>query len=880
MYKHNELIQTVSSITSGNVSIINIQETKLKHDTSSGIIEIDGFHLLRLDRNLANFDDMGGGGLLTYVSKKWCPQRPKIIEAISCPDVELLSVVCRPMYLPSRYRCIISINLYMRPQRNKTKTENIIRKCLLRIESHYPRSFITACGDANSSCIKACEAINLVNIIRSPTYFPSESQLDVAYVSEEKFYLLKLHPPIGSANVNFHLSYLLQPTVSCDYKEKVKTTIMKKQEEDVIKRTLNDTDWRIFESDDIDEMVESVDSYVGFIIENYTTRTTINYDIFSRFRNKNLKELCKHKHIAINDKDKVKRNEIQRQINKLVKHMRASLITNMTQKQFYSYLNRCVKGSNKLSLPDIDDADKINKFFCRHNSDYVKDINIEPSIHLANSDQIHLAQVEEVRQLFRSVKGSSSSGRSNIPANIFKTCADELAKIYTKIYNKSLTEMTYPGSWKHALITPVPKTKTAIFTNMKDYRPIAVTPIQARILDKIALKRLEKPMENSEDRFQFAYKQGRDTTDALICTLDFIMSKLDENPGCIIKTLYLDYSSAFNTVLQNRLLNYVNTLCPYMAKWLLSYMSGWSQSVKAVGGKASEPITVLVGIPQGGPLSAKLFTYCTDKINNTSLKINPNKSNICKYSDDTRLIQVLTKDNAESDQQHYKEATKWIIELSSAMNLKLNPSKCIELLSPYKGCITESLKSAAEEDLVINEVEVQRASHVKYLGVHISNDLKWYFHIKKLTQKLNFMIKSISPILPFLPKHSKMQIFHSFICSNLLYAAEAWGCGINKNEQSQLRKVIKFYAITSKLDKKSLLEIINQQYCKKVRNRFTIIENDEEHPLHLKIKSSFQMNYNTRNRRIISTTRTKRYQSTFIPATLLSLTGQAELVFL
>jgi hypothetical protein len=107
-----------------SISIINLQETKIQVScTPDSNIEIDGFHMFRLDRDLDNFNEKGGGGLITYVNKEWAPNKPKVLSQISLPNAEILIILCRPLHLPSKYKCIININVYLRPQRKKTVTE-------------------------------------------------------------------------------------------------------------------------------------------------------------------------------------------------------------------------------------------------------------------------------------------------------------------------------------------------------------------------------------------------------------------------------------------------------------------------------------------------------------------------------------------------------------------------------------------------------------------------------------------------------------------------------------------------------------------------------------------------------------------------------------
>jgi len=129
-------------------------------------------------------------------------------------------------------------------------------------------------------------------------------------------------------------------------------------------------------------------------------------------------------------------------------------------------------------------------------------------------------------------------------------------------------------------MTACPKTKDATFDNPQQFRPIAITPIQSRILDKIALDYLDQDMKPREDVCQYAYKTRFSTTDALISTMDFILSSLDANTGSAVKAIFLEYSSAFNTVLQNQLIQIVHNANPNLAVWLHSYLQNWTQAVK------------------------------------------------------------------------------------------------------------------------------------------------------------------------------------------------------------------------------------------------------------------------------------------------------------
>ena len=174
-------------------------------------------------------------------------------------------------------------------------------------------------------------------------------------------------------------------------------------------------------------------------------------------------------------------------------------------------------------------------------------------------------------------------------------------------------------------------------------------------MDKIALYHLQKSMSRTEDTIQFTYKENLRTTDCLLSAIDFILSKLDENAGTALKGLFVGYSSAFNTMLQNKLQK-INSNNPNAAKWLTSYMNNWRQKVKAQTGKSSSEINVIVGIPQGGPFSAKLFTYDTDDITNISINIDENRGIIFKYSDDTIILHHISKSTPDKCNKDYESA--------------------------------------------------------------------------------------------------------------------------------------------------------------------------------------------------------------------------------
>src|SRR5678815_5914518 len=78
-----------------------------------------------------------------------------------------------------------------------------------------------------------------------------------------------------------------------------------------------------------------------------------------------------------------------------------------------------------------------------------------------------------------------------------------------------------PPQWKTSTITPVPKENHP--TEVADYRPISVTPILCRILEKFIVHRffhhiLLEPQLNQDFTDQFAFRPTGSTTACLLYT--------------------------------------------------------------------------------------------------------------------------------------------------------------------------------------------------------------------------------------------------------------------------------------------------------------------------------------------------------------------------
>ncbi len=122
---------------------------------------------------------------------------------------------------------------------------------------------------------------------------------------------------------------------------------------------------------------------------------------------------------------------------------------------------------------------------------------------------------------------------------------------FTKIFNRSLELCEVLSCFKRSTIIPIPK-KSKI-TGLNDYRPVALTSVVMKSFDKLVLAHLKDITGPSQDHLQFAYRANRSGDDAVNMGLHYVMQHLDR-PGAYVRILFVDFSSAFNTIIPTLLL--------------------------------------------------------------------------------------------------------------------------------------------------------------------------------------------------------------------------------------------------------------------------------------------------------------------------------------
>ncbi len=197
----------------------------------------------------------------------------------------------------------------------------------------------------------------------------------------------------------------------------------------------------------------------------------------------------------------------------------------------------------------------------------------------------HSVCLANVRKTPSRINPRKAAGSDNIAGCVLKDCAEQQTDFLTDIFNTSLSQAVIPTCLKSTTIIPVPKKSPVSCLN--DYRLIALIPIIMKCFERLVMHNIKTSLPNTLDPLQFAYRPNRSMDEAISSTLHLALTHL-ENKDSYVRMLLIDFSSAFNTIIPQQLINKLsllglnNSLC----NWILDFLTGRPKFVSATTPRA------------------------------------------------------------------------------------------------------------------------------------------------------------------------------------------------------------------------------------------------------------------------------------------------------
>uniref|UniRef100_A0A3B4FQ53 Reverse transcriptase domain-containing protein n=1 Tax=Pundamilia nyererei TaxID=303518 RepID=A0A3B4FQ53_9CICH len=354
------------------------------------------------------------------------------------------------------------------------------------------------------------------------------------------------------------------------------------------------------------------------------------------------------------------------------------------------------------------------------------------------------------------------------------------------------------------------------------------------------LKTLTAPLL---DPLQFAYRANRSVDDAINMALHFILQHLD-SPGTYARILFVDFSSAFNTILPDHLrgkLSQMNVPDP-ICRWITDFLTDRKQHVR-LGKNVSDSRTISTGSPQGCVLSPLLFSLYTNCCTSTHQSVK-----LIKFADDTTVIGLIS----DGDESAYRREVERLVTWCSHNNLVLNAQKTVEIIVDFRK------HTAPLPPIILTDTPITSVDSFRFLGTTITQDLKWEPTITSVIKKAQQRMYFLRQLKKFnLPTRTMMQFYTAIIESILTSSITVWYAGATIRDKQRLQRVVRSAEKVIGCRLPSLQDL----YTSRTLRRAARISADPSHPGH----SLFDLLPSGRRLRSIRT-RTSRHKNSFFPS--------------
>ena len=803
-----------------------------------------------------------------YLNNDWTTDS-NVVSSHCSQDLEYITVKCRPFYLAREHGAILLTVVYIAPDANANNALAILHDDISLQQRKYPEAVHVAAGDFNHADLKKVLP-KLYQHVKCATR--GDKTLDKVYSNIKHGYRARLQPPLGSGTVEHpsdHMSLLLTPAYTPKRRSAPVTTKVVKTWPEGAMGQLQDcfetTDWSIFANEDLEQYTAGVLGYIKYCMDNVTVDKLVRvYPNTKPWMTKEVNSLLNERDRAFKAGDQVLYSAARANLKRGIREAKAEhkrkiedhLQSNNTREvwQGVQHLTN-FKPSGPSANGDASTAEELNRFFARFERAAAPEDVTTPPPSTHSSHNLTL-QEHEVRRTLRAVNPRKATGPDGVPGQVLRDCADQLAGVFTDIFSQSLSQAIIPSCLKTSTIIPVPKKNSVSCLN--DYRPVALTSIAMKCFEKLVRAHITSILPPDLDPYQFAYRANRSTEDAIATALHSTLNHLEQK-GTYARLLFVDYSSAFNTIIPDRLVSKLSELgvSSSICQWIKNFLTDRPQRVK-MGSHTSSSLNLSTGSPQGcvlSPLLYSLYTYdCTPTRPYQPCKpTTPSGNYIIKFADDTTVVGLISDGDESAYRAEVEELTGWCTD----NNLALNTSKTKELVIDYRR------KDNITPPLVISGEYVERAPNFRFLGVHLDEDLTWSTNtsaiVKKAHQRLHFLRVLRNNQLP---QELLVSFYRCSIESILTYCINVWFWCCTAAERTALQRVVNTAQKIIGCPLPSLADLYSSRCLRKAQN---IVE-DPFHPGH----GNLAMLPSGKRYRALNT-RTSRFRDSFYPRAVAAL---------
>lgn len=786
-------------IAGGSFDVIGLSETWLNAGVGDDGIRVEGFNIIRSDRNGR------GGGVAFYL--KNCFKYSLINTNNGNAALEQLWISIKT---GGKRLCLGT--LYRPPNSNLNECIDELENTLVNIIPEF--DFIAFGGDlnvdlSNRNLPGSLSLLNLFNkyglsqCVKDPTRVTdvTNTLLDLLVCSDSNF--VQNVSVINMDDISDHK--LVNFTIKIS-KSKPKPTYKTYRDYsnfdyNYFLDDLRNINWQYIQSlTSIDLMVEFFNNNVINLFNIHAPLKTARITKFpAPWITPNVKFMMKLRDKAFSKYKKLKTDDtwtqykmLRNQVNITVRAEKKAFLQftfKRDPKNFWrtiKYLNLSSSCQQSDSLLKIGNSDDFNNFFINSlpfvgltNHTFIDEQYVNKGLHQAEAFKFALITDADVNKIISCLR-SNATGTDGINLKMLLYITPHLTNHICFIINKCLSTGYFPNCWKMANIIPVPKVSNP--KQLSDYRPISILPSFSKILERVVANQLTNFLNtyNILPSSQSGFRKLHSTTTALLTITDDILRAWDKNQcSCLI---LLDYSKAFDTISHDILqtkLKYFG-LGEISLNFFINYFSNRSQRV-LINNSPSQALNISSGVAQGSILGPLLFSIYTSDFSNF-LKF----CHSHQYADDTQIYFSFSPSDVATSVDKINQDLNIIADISNSHNLVLNERKTQLILF---GKFHSSIADNPQFKISLNGTVLKPINNCKNLGLNIDSELRFSAHVSSLIQKTYAKLKLLYMHRDIFNTPTKLRLTDSLVLSPLSYCDIVYWPALLQRDRDSLQKL-------------------------------------------------------------------------------------------
>ncbi len=277
--------------------------------------------------------------------------------------------------------------------------------------------------------------------------------------------------------------------------------------EAMLQASLDDVDWDMFRasSSDVSEFTDVAVSFINTLTNQATETVTIR--TFSNQKpwvDRSIRDAVNHRTAAYNagllsgNMSEYKtlcyalRWAVRAAKLRYRERIESHFQLNDSRRMWQGLKTICSSGNNSSAVVRADPllAEELNTFYGRFecNGGATLPISASGSSRQSSNDYAIIFSEDDVRRELKRVNVRKAAGSDGITGRVLRSCADQLAGLFTSIFNESLATSVVPTSFKKSVIIPVPKNSKPSCLN--DYRPVALTSTVMKVFERLLKKHI------------------------------------------------------------------------------------------------------------------------------------------------------------------------------------------------------------------------------------------------------------------------------------------------------------------------------------------------------------------------------------------------------